>query len=471
MIITAGKLTGKIETDNPALLAALIDLFSIPIPGAAYARSRRGGYWDGKKKFIDRDGEFKIGLLPRILETLKKIDCYPKIITEQVDDEKLNFFKIDKWEMYPFQEEVIKKILELKRGVIKAPTGSGKTLILAGILKSLEGKKVLCLFNQKQLIHQTYKYLTDSPPDGVALPKQGNFKVGVCFSDGYQYEDIMLCSVYSIGKLVGTPMESPDAIIVDECHEFCQGKFTTEVISSFPNAKYRIGLTATIPTDKYRLYNLEGALGPEVSTISTRKLIEENKLSDPYIQFIPIKPTSNDHMEMNYQQVYDRYIIYNKVRNNIIKEIVESIYKNNKKAKVLILVKNLEHGNILQKLIPESEYLQGSNDLDTRTKTIDTFRRDKYNRTLIGTKILQTGANIPEITHLINARGLESEISTIQALGRALRVTPEVNQVKVYDFIDEVRYLNGHSNKRRKTYKKEGHVVEILPTVNYDNPR
>jgi len=471
MRITVGPISSRIETDNPPLLAALIDLFSIPIPGARYARAHRGGYWDGKKKFIDSNGMFKSGLLPRILETLKKVECLPELQYVDTCDYVPTFCTIDDWTFHDFQEEAIKKVIELKRGVIKAPTGSGKTLILAGLLKAFEGKKVLCLFNQKQLIHQTYKYLTDKPPNGVALPKQGNFKVGVCFSEGYEYADIMLCSVFSIERLIGTPMEAPDLLIVDECHEFCQGKFTSQVISSFPSAKYRVGLTATIPTDKFRLYTLEGALGPEISTVSTRELIEENKLADPYIQFIPLEPTSNDHMEMNYQDVYDRYIIYNKVRNNIIKEIVESIYKNNAKAKVLILVKNLEHGNIIQKLIPDSEYLQGSDDLATRSKAIKDFRKGKKNKTLIGTKILQTGANIPEITHLINARGLESEIATIQALGRALRVTPEVNQVKVYDFIDEVRYLSGHSQKRRRTYKKEGHTIEILPKVNYDNPR
>lgn len=472
MRIYTGPLTSKIETDNPKLLSALVNLFEVPIPGARYSPAARRGFCASKRKFISDEGEFRTGLLGRVLETLKKIDCYPEIkheVMPTIWDTKSP--TIDGWTMHDYQVEAVKKVLVLKRGVLKAPTGSGKTLILASLLKSFEGKKVLCLFNQKQLIHQTYKYLTAKAPDGVALPTQGKFKVGVCFSEGYEYADIMLCSVFSIERLIGTPMERPDVLIVDECHEFCKGKFTSEVISSFPTATYRIGLTATVPSDKYRLYNLEGALGPEISTVTTEELIEEGKLAKPLIQFIPMEPKFVNTKKMGYPEVYEKYIIKNNARNNVIKSIVESIYKNNTKAKVLILVKNLEHGETIKNLIPDSEYLQGSDDLSARDKTIKSFRTGDDNMTLIGTKILQTGANIPEITHLINARGLESEISTIQALGRALRITPEVTDVKIYDFIDSVRFLDRHSAKRLRTYKKEGHETKILPAVQYDNPR
>ena len=81
---------------------------------------------------------------------------------------------------------------------------------------------------------------------------------------------------------------------------------------------------------------------------------------------------------------------------------------------------------------------------------------------MIGTKILQTGINIEEITHLINARGLKSEVATIQALGRALRKHKSKKQVYIYDFMDDAKYLQAHSKARKKYYTQENHeVIEL----------
>ena len=95
----------------------------------------------------------------------------------------------------------------------------------------------------------------------------------------------------------------------------------------------------------------------------------------------------------------------------------------NKAARILILTKSLDHGRTLENLCGgECEFLEGANSIQERYKAISRFRGCRTTSVLIGTKILQTGINIEEITHLINARGMKSEIATLQALGRALRV-------------------------------------------------
>ena len=68
-------------------------------------------------------------------------------------------------------------------------------------------------------------------------------------------------------------------------------------------------------------------------------------------------------------------------------------------------------------MIPGALALEGKDDVMTRKETIKAFTEGDLS-VLIGTKIMQTGIDIPEITHLINARGLKSEIATLQALGR-----------------------------------------------------
>jgi len=85
---------------------------------------------------------------------------------------------------------------------------------------------------------------------------------------------------------------------------------------------------------------------------------------------------------------------------------------------------------------------------------------------MIGTIIFQTGVDIPELTHLINARGLKSEIATIQALGRTLRKHENKQKVFIYDFIDRAPYLAKHSKSRIAAYKSLNFKVEIYGTKN-----
>jgi superfamily II DNA or RNA helicase len=164
---------------------------------------------------------------------------------------------------------------------------------------------------------------------------------------------------------------------------------------------------------------------------------------------------------MSYLDVYEEYIVRNESRNKTIKEIVDDIKKRNEKARILILTKSLDHGRTLEKLCG-GVFLEGANSLESRYNTISRFRGSDATSVLIGTKILQTGINIEEITHFINARGMKSEIATIQALGRAIRKHKTSPEVYVYDFLDQEKYLAGHSRARRRHYKREGHKVTTL---------
>ena len=396
----------RIQTDNPELLEALYQLYSYKIPGSEYSAAYKSHRWDGKQHFISRSGIFRTGLLRSVVENLKKIECTPEVEYLYTKENSYNPYIIENFSFYEFQEELIKKALENQRGVIKAPTGSGKTLIMAALVKALAGKKTVILFNAKQLLKQTYEFLTE----------ECNLdNIGLCFGEGYIYGDVMLCTVQSIEKILDTHLKETEVLMVDECHEFCKGKVTLPAIQSFPNAKYRFGFTATPPSENIAKYSLEGALGEILQVVKTSELIEQNKLSKPIIQLI------------------------------------------------LILTKSLDHGRALENLLGGScQFLEGANSIGERYKAISRFRGHTNSSVLIGTKILQTGINIEEITHFINARGMKSEIATLQALGRALRKHESKDKVYIYDFLDKEKYLREHSISRKGHYKREGHEIKVI---------
>jgi len=456
MRIHVNTLKSRLDTDNPELLDAIYRLYSEKAPGYQYSAAYKRRQWDGNVHFVSKNGTFRTGLLSRILVDLKKINCEPEIIYENsIKEEKTNDWQLSKFTYYDYQEALILTALKEKRGIVKSPTGSGKTLIMAGLVKALAGRKMVLLFNAKQLLTQSYDFLTKTC---------GMDNIGLCFGEGYIYGDIMLCTVQSIEKILDTHLEEAEVLMVDECHEFGNGKTTLAALNAFPRAVYRFGFTATPPSDSIPKLNLEGSLGPVWSFVNTADLVESGKLTKPIIQLIDRPYTcSGLDEDMSYLEVYETYIVNNELRNNIIKEIVNDIKKQNKKSRILVLTKSLAHGRALENLLGDNcEFLQGCDSIGERYNAISRFRGCGDTSILIGTKILQTGVNIEEITHFINVRGMKSEIATIQALGRALRRHDSKDKVFIYDFMDKEKYLREHSNARKRHYTKEGHEVIIL---------
>ena len=455
MNIDIGILHSQLHTDNQKLLQALRSLYSFSVPGAAYTPAGRSGRWDGKTNFITATGKFRTGLLPKILEDLKRIDCEPTL--NYTYDRNLitpQNWKIEGYTLRDYQEESVLVGVSNHRAVIQAPTGAGKTLIMAATIKALQGRKITILFDAKQLLTQTYKFLTD---------ECGIDNVGLCYGEGYIYGDIMLCTVQSIEKILDTHLEETEVLMVDECHKFAVGAHRLAAIQSFPNSQYRLGFTATVPRESIPLHSLEGALGKTHEVRTTKDLVDSGHLTKPSIQMLSMGQPKEDYQGYSYNDMYEVLIVENKERNEKIINIVNNIRSNYDNARILILVNRLGHGENLQSLLGGScFYLRGEDDIKERYSTIRRFISSNESSVLLGTRILETGVDIREITHFINARGLKSPIATIQALGRSLRLHDDKDQVFIYDFMDKGRYLAAHSRKRYNTYKKEGHEVEII---------
>jgi len=450
MKIEVGTLKSKIITDNPDVYTSLYKRFAVDVPGAEYTKAFRKRHWDGKKRFVSRNGIFRSGLLTEILNVCEEAGLEVELdFGRPLCPMGVEVKSVDKFSYRDYQEKAIINAILCERQVIKAPTGSGKTLIMAGLLKTINPVKSIFLFNQKHLARQTYEF----------FKSVGIEDVGICTGEGYVYGSHMICTVQSIDKVLDTHLDST-LLAVDECHEFCNGDTTLDAIESFPEAFYRFGFTATPPKEKsLSYYNLVGALGPIEEYADTQDLIREGRLSKPIIQVIDYDDGTEDSEDMSYPEAYETYIITSELRNKIIKEICEFIESKNKNSKTLILVKNLEHVQILKDLIPNSLTIEGKHSLTERYTTIDSFINAPWSSIMIATKVLQTGISIDEITHFVNARGLKSDIATIQALGRSMRRPEGQDRVYVYDFVDRYKYLYDHSISRQGAYEKEGHEV------------
>jgi len=444
MKINIENIRSQLVTSDTKLLSLLYEKYSRYQPGYQYSPQYKRHVWDGKVRFFDSKGVFSTGLLENIIQDLivvgaeYEVDDHRNFEDTSVVDYKLNA------ELRDYQEELFLMAMKRCRGILKAPTGSGKTYMMAAMISALRENHGLIIFNKTQLLHQVYEKF-----------KEFGLDVGAYYGGFKDLRPITCVSKGSLSTIYDSFVDHSRFIIFDEIHEIAAGKQAKRIFHGFPHATHRFGFTATVPKDKFLNLSLVSSFGNVIEKVNTKKLISIGDLAKPDIFMINVEHKFDD--DLSYREEYTENIVNSEKRNNIIKELVSKIT-----GRVLIVTQELEHQKNLKKLIKDAYTLNGSDPIDKRNKSIKKFR-EQENSVIIGTNIMQTGISIDEITHVINARGLKSDIATIQLLGRGLRTHIDKDRVTIYDFYDSnTKYLEKHSKHRISAYKSEGHEVITL---------
>lgn len=334
--------------------------------------------------------------------------------------------------LYDYQIETVKTCIEEVNCIIKLPTSSGKTEIFLSICNLLK-IKTLILFSRIDLARQTLR-----------RSKKANLDSGIV--QGQEVDEdhqIIMCTVQSAHKL----KEKYQMVIVDECHR-ARGKQYDKILKR-KDFLFRFGFSATpFVKDQYKKAKVKKWLGNIAYELPAEKLVNEGKIAKPIINIIHIvnPPLSNDY---SWQDAEWCGIVENDYRNNKITELCNEL------DNILVLVKKIQHGKILERKIPNAIFLSGCSEVIDRIKYVQKFE-DGENIILIASTIFDEGISIKSIRNLIIAGGGKSYIKTIQRIGRGLRIKDNKSTVNVYDFLDDIhKILSRHSLERIKNYEKE----------------
>lgn len=422
--------------------------------------------WDGYINFFDiQKGKFLTGLLPEIKAALKS-----KGVEYVIDDQrtKINFLyeKIEKdfgktWceekniELYDYQIDFINQVIKHKRGIIFAPTSSGKSATMVGILKTIpKEKKILVLQNRLSLANQNYE----------EIKGWGFDSVGKLWSGKLEYGNIMVANVQSIAKIEKLLPEI-EVLLVDEIHDM-MSKLPKAVYRRLKKCSVRVALSATPfkfgETDRVQKYYVKGFFGPVLKTSST----EDGILTTQELQNRKIlsKSTCKFYYINEPKLPYDVYndAVTNGIAENLkLHKIVKKL-SSNCSGRTLILVDRIAHGDMLHSMIKNSIWVRGKDNLKTRKEVIVKLQKSEGNVVAIATQqIFNTGVNV-FIHNLINAAGGQADHLIIQRMGRGLRTANDKEILNYYDFyFKNNKYLQQHSEKRIKILEKEGHEIKI----------
>lgn len=443
-------------------------------PGYQYTQRYKAHVWDGRIKLFRRTSRtMPAGLVHDVVEALKAHEVPVKV---EVDDSRhcpkriyspakacapitdLHDMQLDGVGFdYPFdyQPECALAMVRGQRGIAAVATNGGKTIIAALVTKLLRFK-TLFLVPNLELLYQTQR----------VFEKRLGVPVGVIGDQKWDVKNkwVTIATVDTLYSRLAKPecrsvLETTDVLFADECHHVGSDSWY-QVMRACP-AYYRFGLSGTPlkRTDGADL-RLIGVTGPVLYEVRNKTLIERGVSVQPIIYFIPIeKPKISKGV--NYREAYEVGIVENPYRNNALcAEVAKYVEQG---LSVLILVREIKHGDILDKklwsypkgsFVPH-QFINGKESSEVRQKALAEFSSGTI-KALIATSILDEGVDVPNIDVLVLAGGGKSSIRTLQRVGRGLRTGGNIDKLFVVDTADfQNKYLLKHSLQRMEDYKAE----------------
>lgn len=426
-----------------------------------YKNKIKRGYVKRIVTLVEQDNQkfycIPTGLVPATLKFLETKGFNPEVIDDSHKRGKIVKPELKGITFRDDQMTTLRRALTHHNGVIVEPTGTGKTVLAAGILSSYSvgkgGPKALFLVHTKDLLHQAQEEFT-----------KFGFRVGVWQGSTFSSGDVIIATRQTAVRKNSEEFKQFGLVIVDETHHISEFKGDYfGILYKCTNTVSRFGFTATKPTTIEAKWALEGAIGPVVSEKTIAEGNELGILAKPKIKLISYQGDAYSGIEKEFPQFYKTYITNNHSRNKIVVDIAEREAKEGRSS--LIFITKVEHGKLLETLIKrrglDCNFVHGSSDSDTRNNTKAKIQNKKC-LIVICSVIWKEGVSIKSLNNVIMAAGGKDQKGVLQAIGRGTRLDEGKTEVNIWDFLDPYKYLAEHAVGRVKIYTEAEWDIEIV---------
>ena len=468
------------ELDLPLKFAQkLYQEFSVRHPNAFYLRTRQRGMqnWDGKIHYVNKHGEFKIGLLPAVYEKCIEYGIKPKVVDMRKPLPKIKkvVTKIGKYKLRPEQEEAVKAIISNKVGntlfqigVLDYTVNAGKTLIMSSLYLSYKKQlRTLLITNDSDWLNQAREEFKQYLPGENITFVQGKVLNWSNFTIG------MVQSISRNMRFYQQELSKVDMVLVDEADQGGSKQYQN-VLTRLFNTRIRIGLSGTIymsklAKDKVKNMNLEVFFGKVIAEFKLKDSIKKGYSTKTIVKMVPSRPWyGNWESEfVTYKDIYDDSITLNRyARKMAYARLRWNI--NQGRYPALVVCKHIAHCEKLYKFFKKKlgdayniAYVHVNTHSKLRQQIMKDFREGKID-ILVSTTIIARGKNFPKLRYLLNAASMDSQEKSIQFLGRLVRTDESKNRVYLDDLHYPGDYLSRHGRHRKQYYQKQELKVILL---------
>lgn len=359
-----------------------------------------------------------------------------------------------------YQDKVLKQLRLYKRGIIIAPTGSGKSIIIGGIIKRLSIPRTLIIVINKSIFKQIRESLYEWFP---------NTSIGIIGDSQFSMGHITLSLFQSLGKITQSDFQ---LVILDEVQRI--NNTVIRWLSEYgKKIHYRYGLTAT-PQKEGNNYektmDMTGFFGNIISDITDEQTSARVIPVKVYmVKFKNKKPTEN-----NYQSSLRYDLLLNEERNFLLLKAAKKLLLDNGLS-CLVLLDEIKQAKVIKSIAVKmglNPYLAHSENQGGVNDKIQRDLNDGKINLVIATQVFGVGTNIPNVDGIVLASARKSEIDTLQKIGRGRRKTLKKKELILIDSIDQVispkkvhRHFYKYSIERMRIYEEKGWEINRLLIV------
>lgn len=399
-----------------------------------------------------KDDKFPTGHLNIVKEALKQLNTnYETKDFRKIppNDLILNWYTRPPEPRY-YQREMHEIGMREGRGVFNAAVGTGKSLVLAYLLKEISVVSLIIVpsVNLGLQIEQDFKKWFGSTK--VETVTTSNVR------KGKRLAPIRVATIQTLASLQKTNeiqslVHDVKAIFIDEIHHAGSASYTN-ILHEIDHVYYRFGFTGTFLRNDSKSLDMWGVLSNVLYRYPAFKAIQDGYLT-------PIKVVVHDlpgRASPSYPKEYDRNYCGGEY---LLRKILSIVTETSVDEQVLILVKNKDKsGKIIHEYLNtyaiENAYISGDDKKEVVNATIKAFNEKKVN-ILIGSSVIGEGIDVRSTDQLIMAQGGKSEIVIVQAVGRAVRLYEGKKVAQIHDFnFSGTKYLRKHLAKREDIYSR-----------------
>ena len=339
--------------------------------------------------------------------------------------------------------------------LVVAPTGSGKTAILAQVIKdamSYPDTRVLVVTHVKELLEQGASGLLKLYPEADF----GIYSAGL--KQKVLNKPITFAGIQSVWERAYDMVPAPDLVLIDEAHllpkntETRYNRFIADLKICNPDVKV-VGLTATpYRLDTGYLHKGKGAIFDGIAhDIPVSMLMDQGYLS-PVISKGGIKQIDLSGVGKRGGEFIESELATAASDPELVESTVKEIVKLASDRKSwLVFSSGVNHAHLLadefEKYFVDVGVVTGSDSSAVREKTIADFKSGKL-QCLINVNVLTTGFDHPGVDCVCLVRATASCGLYIQCIGRGTRVSEGKENCLILDygsnverhgFIDQVK--------------------------------
>ena len=433
----------------------------LKVPNPEYDNKLRLGLWVGstpKELKLYRTSGDSIVIPYGVRKSL--FHAFPELRTEKHDckfaeNKPVNYNADIK--LYDYQEKAVNSLVRAQGGILQSKAGSGKTRMGIALICAI-GKKTLWLTHTNELLNQSYNAAAEFI-DKKLLGKISAGKIQI--ADGITFATVQTLSKADLNAL----RYEWDMIVVDEVHRASMSATKATMFSKVLNnlaARYKYGLSATLHRADGLIkctYALVGGVAYTVpdSVVNTMRVKIQKKETGVQI--------SRQCLDTDGTLVYAKLINYladHYARNELITLNIQELAC--KGHSIILLSDRVEHLNIIYNMLAKpfkerAVILHGKIKKADREIALEQMRNKEKHILLATYQLAKEGLNVPCLDRLLLATPVKDYAIVVQSVGRIARVCDGKGTPVVYDYVDDIGFLEGMWKKRCTSYRKDGCIL------------